>query len=226
MKDARLRRERVATSRSSAKSDGPARLPTRRYLVAFVLAGGLLSLGNGAIVPFFNVYLATLGLPTRIIGLVYASASLIGALCGLAAPLVSRRLGTLRAVTVIRYVPIPFFALLVPWPTVPLAVAAFLARSISISMAWPIDSTLITDLLPDAERAHAFSFHSAAWNIGFALASLLSGYAIVALGYRPAFAAYAVFCTAAVAYTALQLRDHPAAQHRPTPAPSSVEGDD
>jgi predicted MFS family arabinose efflux permease len=180
--------------------------------VAFVLAGALLSLGNGAVFPFFNVFLANLGLPTRVISLVYAGASLVGAFCGLWGPAVARRIGPLRAVTIIRFAPIPLFALLVLWQTASLAVLAFLVRSISISMAWPLDSTLIAELLPDTQRAHAFGFRSAAWNVGFACASLLAGYSIVRYGYGPVFASYVLFCTLAVVYTASALSDHPAAR--------------
>ncbi|MDW8058911.1 MAG: MFS transporter [Thermomicrobium sp.] len=214
MHDAKARPSEPNRSATGTMPTVTGRRATRRYFVAFVLAGGLLSLGNGAVVPFFNVYFAGLGLPTRVIGIIFAVSSLVGALCGLLAPAVARRLGPLRAVTVIRSVPVLFFALLLVWPTVATAVTAFLVRTISISMAWPIDSTLIAELLPAAVRGDAFGFRSAAWNVGFALASLLGGYAIVRYGYGPVFAAYVVFCTAAVLYTAARLSDHPAAHGR------------
>ncbi len=211
MRTARLRRTQVTSTLPVLGHEAGQQPKVRRYLVAFVVAGGVLAIGNGAVVPFLNVYLATLGLSTRAIGIVFAAASLLGALCGLFAPIAARHLGPLRAVTVIRLVPVLFFALLLVWQTVPLAVLAILMRAISISMAWPIDSTLIADLLPSKDRANAFGFRSAAWNIGFASASFVAGQAIVRFGYAPALATYVLFCSLAVAYTALRLRDHPAA---------------
>ncbi|MCX2726038.1 MFS transporter [Thermomicrobium sp. 4228-Ro] len=213
MREAKTHQQRTATQRDTQRVDPNDLRRIRKYLMAFVLAGALLSLGNGAVLPFFNVFLANLGLPTRVIGLVYAGASLLGAFCGLWGPAVARRIGPLRAVTIIRLAPIPLFALLVLWQTSSLAVLAFLVRSISISMAWPLDSTLIAELLPDTQRGHAFGFRSAAWNVGFACASLLAGYTIVEYGYGPVFASYVLFCTLAVIYTASALSDHPAAQH-------------
>ncbi|MCS7051027.1 MAG: hypothetical protein NZL87_05385, partial [Thermomicrobium sp.] len=189
---------------------------------AFVLAGGLLSIGNGAVVPFYNVFLTTLGLSAQAIGVFYAAASLTGAVLGLFAPAVARALGPLHAATFIRFAPIPLFALLALFPATPLAIVAHLVRMTSISMAWPIDSMLIAEVLPSAVRANAFSFRSAAWNLGFAVASLLSGQLIVALGYGPAFAIYALFCTLAVAYFQRRFRQHPAAQgHRGRVQPAS-----
>ena len=217
MQQAKTRPLPPTDQRERERADPSSRRRMRRYLVAFVLAGALLSLGNGAVLPFFNVFLATLGLPTRTIGLIYAGTSLFGALSGLLGPTLARRLGPLPAVTLIRFTPIPLFALLAFWQTAPLAILAFLFRSISISMAWPIDSTLIADVLPDTQRANAFGFRSAAWNIGFACSSLLAGYIIVDHGYRPVFVSYAFFCTLAVIYTAVALSEHPAARRTRLP---------
>ncbi|GBD21773.1 hypothetical protein HRbin28_02232 [bacterium HR28] len=195
----------------------------RRYLTAFVIAGGLLSIGNGAVVPFYNVYLDTLGLSARTIGVIYAVASLVGALFGLVGPAIARICGPLRAVTIIRFAPVPVFASLMLLQAIPLAIAAHVIRMISISMAWPIDSMLVAETLPSRARANAFSFRSAAWNIGFAAASFLGGRLIVTFGYVPVFALYTLFCTAAIAYFVQQFRHHPAAHARAGSIPSVSE---
>ncbi len=186
----------------------------RRYLIAFVLAGGLLSIGNGAVVPFYNVYLATLGLSARTIGVIYAVASLVGAIFGLVGPTLARICGPLRAVTLIRLAPVPVFTALILFQAIPLAIAAHVVRMISISMAWPIDSMLVAETLPSRARANAFSLRSAAWNIGFSAASFLGGHLIVTFGYVPVFVLYALFCTAAIAFFVQQFRHHPAAHAR------------
>ncbi len=172
----------------------------RRWVIAFALTGGILSLGNGAIVPFYNVFLDSLGLSARTIGVVFAAANLIGALFGLLGPAVARALGPLRAVILIRFLPIPLFVLIALLPLVPLAILTHIVRMISISMAWPIDSLLVAELLPSAARAQAFSLRSATWNIGFSSASLLGGYLIAAYGYAPVMVAYVLFCTLAILY--------------------------
>ena len=70
---------------------------------------------------------------------------------------------------------IPFYLLLIFTPSISLAVLAFLIRQASISMAWPIDSTFISEVLPPRARSGVFGLRSSAWNGGFALASYLAG---------------------------------------------------
>jgi len=210
----RAPRRRVSSTSDTAAgpaAEGLSSKQIRVYLFTFVVAGGLLSLGNGAVVPFYNVYLNGLGLSAETIGIVFAAASLIGAVFGLLGPAIAQRLGPLAAVTVLRLLPVFFYAPLTVVQSIPFAISAHIVRMISISMAWPIDSMLIAETLPPAARAHAFSLRSAAWNIGFAGASFVAGRIIVQAGYAPAFVAYCAFCTLAVAYFSLRFRHHPAA---------------
>lgn len=188
----------------------------RRHALAFVAAGGILSLGAGAVVPFYNVFLASIGLRPSVIGLVYALANLLGAGVGLLAPAVARRLGSLLAVVLIRLAPVPFFLLLALTPAVPIAVLAHVTRAMSISMAWPIDSMMVADVLPPEARAGAFSLRSAAWNLGFALASFLAGSAIVAYGYGPVFVVFGLATMLSVGLFVANFHDHPAAKRRET----------
>jgi MFS family permease len=186
----------------------------RRHSIVFVATGGLLSLGAGAVVPFYNVFLASIGLGASTIGVVYALASLLGALLGLLAPVVTRELGSLNAVLVIRLFPVPFYLALTVLDAIPLAVVAHVVRTISISLAWPIDSTMVAEILPAKSRANAFSYRSAAWNLGFALASFIAGPVIVAHGYAPVFLAFVLFSVLSMVLFALNFRGHPATQRR------------
>ena len=60
-------------------------------------------------------------------------------------------------------------------------------------MAWPIDSTFIAEVLPPRARANVYSLRSGAWNLGYALTSLIGGVIIVADGYRPTFVIFCIF---------------------------------
>jgi len=182
------------------------------YLIAFVLAGGLLSLGSGAAVPFYNVFLSDIGMRTSQIGFVYALGNLLGAFFGLFSPPLARRFGPLGAVSVIRFAPVPLFALLALLPNPGLAILAHLVRMVSISMAWPIDSTLVADVLPGRLRATAYSWRSAAWNLGWAGASLVAGRVIVSTGYGPVFLAFCLFTILSIGVMVGVFRTHPAAQ--------------
>jgi len=186
----------------------------RRHSAVFVATGGLLSVGAGAVIPFYNVFLASLGLGASTIGIVFAFASLLGAFCGLFAPVIARKLGSLNAVLVVRLFPVPFYLALTVLDTIPLAVIAHVVRAISISLAWPIDSTMVADILPPKARANAFSSRSAAWNLGFAFASFVAGPVIVAHGYAPVFLTFVVFSVVSMALFAINFRGHPATQPR------------
>jgi len=179
---------------AAREAEGPAeRRQVRRDVSVFVLIGGLMALGAGMVMPFYNVYLTTLGASSQEIGYIFALGGLCAATVGLAAPALSRRYGSLRAVPIVRLSVVPFYVMLIVSPTVGIAVLAHIVRQTSISMAWPIDSTFIADVLPPRARASVYGLRSAAWNVGFSVASLIGGAIIVNLGYDVTFAGLIVF---------------------------------
>src|SRR5262249_4226694 len=104
---------------------------------------------------------------------------------------------------------VPFYLPLVFFPSYGLAVAAFVSRQITISMAWPIDSTFIGELLPPRARAGIYGLRSTAWNVGFALASFAAGRIIVASGYHWTFVSIVVFTSLAAVIFFAYYRRHP-----------------
>jgi MFS family permease len=186
----RPRETRTAAAAETHQSDSRR---IRVDLAVFVACGGLMSLGVGMVQPFYNVYLSELGASSRQTGLIFALGGAVAAVIGLSAPSVASRFGALRAVLLLRSSFIPFYLILIFAPSIPMAVVAFLARQIAISMAWPIDSTFIGDILPPEARSSVFALRSAAWNLGFAGASYLAGNIIVRSGYELTFFSLSVF---------------------------------
>ena len=170
----------------------------RQRVLIFVAVGGIMSLGAGAVFPFYNVYLESLDFSAGQIGLVYSAAGLMAAGLGLLSPYLAKRLGSVRAVVLVRLAPVPFYFLLMASPLGPIAIAAHMMRNTSINMAWPIDSTYVSEILPAKARASVFSYRSGAWNLGWALSSWLTGQLIVRYGYNVSFAAYTFFMIAAM----------------------------
>ena len=170
----------------------------RRHMMVFIAIGGLMSLGAGAVFPFYNVFLESRGASSGQIGIIYAAAGLTAAFVGLFSPWVAHRFGSLKATVLVRLSPMPFYLLLMATPVLPVAIAAHIFRTTSINMAWPIDSTYISEILPAKARASVFSFRSGAWNLGWSLSSLIAGYAIVRYGYNVSFAAYVIFMSLAM----------------------------
>jgi MFS family permease len=185
------------------------RRQVRQDMGVFVLVGGLMSLGVGMVVPFYNVFLISLGADARDVGLVFALGSAVAAVIGLAAPAFGRRLGALNAVFVLRVMIAPFYLLLVARPSIGLAVISHLVRQTSISMAWPVDSTFIGDLLPPKARASVFGLRSAAWNIGTAIAAFIGGRIIVRTGYDWTFVSMVGFTALSACVFTLYYRRHP-----------------
>ncbi|HET7034686.1 MAG TPA: MFS transporter [Thermomicrobiaceae bacterium] len=193
------------------------RRQVRRDLVVFVAVGLCLSLGAGAVVPFYNVFLSSVGARPGEIGTIFSLASAVAAVVGLAAPLAARKLGTLPAVLLVRISPAPFFFLLALSPTVGMAALAMSVRATSGNMGWPIDSTYIAEILPPEARANAFSFRSGAWNLGYALASFVAGEVIVSVGYVPTFVAFGITIVASTLGFVLYFRGR---------SPSAAPADD
>lgn len=175
----------------------------------FVLVGLGTAVGAGLVAPFYNVFLQSLGASPREIGLVYAAGGIAAAIIGLGAPMVSRRYGSLSAVLLIRGAPLPLFLLLAFAPWYGLAIISHVVRQVSINMAWPVDSTFISELLPARLRASVFGWRSATWNLGIGLASIAGGSLIVRVGYGPSFAGFALFTAGAIALYYIYYLRHP-----------------
>ncbi len=182
---------------------------TRRDMMVFVMIGLIMSLGSGAVVPFVNVFLESIGSRPSQIGIVFSVAGVVAALVGLLAPAMYKRLGALVASMIVRMASAPLYLLLAFNPQMGYAVAAQIVRSTSISMAWPIDSSFISDVLPPKARANAFSLRSAAWNLGYAMSSLVAGEVIVGRGYQLTFVVYAVTIVLASVLNGVYFWKHP-----------------
>ncbi len=183
---------------------------TRRDVMIFVLIGLIMSLGSGAVVPFVNVFLESIGSRPSQIGIVFSVAGVVAALAGLLSPSLYKKFGALVSSMLIRASSAPMYLILALSPQMGYAVAAQIIRTTSISMAWPIDSTFISDVLPPKARANAFSLRSAAWNLGYAISSLTAGVVIVTSGYRLTFAVYGLTIVMAAALNGLYFWRHPA----------------
>lgn len=199
----------LAAQRAGDDETPRERRQARRDVTVFVAVGGLMAVGVGMVGPFYNVYLAGQGASARQIGYIYAVGGLSAAMIGLAAPALAMRLGSLRAVLLVRLSVVPFFLLLIVAPGLGIAVLAQVVRATSISMAWPLDSTFIAEVLPSRFRASVFGWRSAAWNLTFSGASLLAGWLIVRFGYTWSFLSLAVFATASVGLFVGYFRQHP-----------------
>jgi MFS family permease len=187
----------------------PTRQQVRRDILVFAGATGILALGIGAIMPFYNVYLNTLGARPSAIGMIFALAGIVAAIVVLVVPVLSRKVGDLNALLWVRLAPAPIFLLLVVFPHLWIAAIAHIMRTTTISMSWPLDSGVMGNVLPPRARATGFSIRSGLWNLGYAISSLAAGIVIVAFGYAPTFVAFAAFSAISTVLFVEYFRRHP-----------------
>ena len=176
------------------------RKQSRRDNTAFALVGGFMALGTGMLIPFYNVYLSSLGASPGAVGTLFSVSSLIGGIASLGAPLIARRLPPLPAVAVLRSISVPM-ALVVGlgFSGLPFASALYAIRTIGTSLSWPIESSTIGNVIDPRNRVSLFGMRSAAWNGGLAFSSWVGGAIIVHFGYRPVHILYVLAYIAAMA---------------------------
>jgi MFS family permease len=193
MKEPRKQRG-LHRSKASQQEETPAeRKRTRMDMAQFVLMGGLMSIGVGMIWPFYNVYLKSLGSSNDQVGYIFALGGLVAAVAGLIAPMLVTRVGAINATLALRLSVVPFFIPLIFVPSLGIAILGMLWRSGTASIAWPIEVTFISEVLPQRARASVFGLRSSIWNLGYALATYLGGVLIVAYGYWPSMVSFVVF---------------------------------
>jgi MFS family permease len=183
-------------SKASGVDETPAeRKRTRMDTAQFVLMGGLMSIGVGMIWPFYNVYLKSLGSSNDQVGYIFALGGLVAAIVGLLSPMIVARAGAVNSTLALRLSVVPFFIPLIFFPSLGIAVLGMLWRSGTASLAWPIEVTFISEVLPQRARAGVFGLRSSVWNLGYAAATYLGGLLIVARGYGPSMVSFVVFST-------------------------------
>ena len=204
------RQRGMALTSGSLIQSGHATRRVRHDMAIFVAVGGLFSVSAAAIVPFYAVYLQDLGATSSVIGTVFALSGVAGAIVGIFAPPLARRFGVLPVAAGARFAGVPLLVLLIFVPGLKLAFLAYIVRAVAMTLAWPIDSNLISEVLPGRQRATVFSLRSAAWNCSWAVSSFLVGKLIVATNsYNVVFITSSLFATLALVLFTVYFWRHP-----------------
>ncbi len=135
---------------------------------------GLIGLGAGLFIPYFNLYfVAHLGISTSLYGVITALSTLLMALATLAGPFFAARLGKVRGAVIAHLASLPFLLILGFSQALPLVLAAYLVRWSLMNMAEPVLLSFFMGVVRPAERATANSAYNLSfwglWAIGGAL---------------------------------------------------------
>jgi MFS family permease len=145
---------------------------------------GLIGLGAGLFIPYFNLYFVQhLGLSTDLYGLITAGATLLMALTTLAGPFFAAKLGKVRGAVIAHLASLPLLFTLGLTRALPLVLGAYLVRWSLMNMAEPVLLSFFMCIVPQEQRAAANSAYMLSfWGL-WALGSTLGGFIIASNNY-------------------------------------------
>jgi len=123
-------------------------------ILKLILTTGLVGFGAGFIVPLFNMYFADkLHASEEQIGVIFALGQVALAIGTLLAPVLSSKIGKVKAVVLCQVCSIPFISMIALSETLEPAGFSYLVRGALMNMAGPIGSTFAMEVVQSTERA-------------------------------------------------------------------------
>jgi len=171
IKEKPYQKNNATTSRFSLKA-----IQSRAIIGKLVLTSGLIGLGAGLILPFFNVFFKNkLQATPEQIGIIFALGNVMTAVGIVLAPVVSGRLGKVRAVAFTQLSSIPFIFGIAFSPNLGFAAISYLARGALMVMGAPIYQNLAMEVVQTEEIALTSGFTTMADSIPRAVGSSIAG---------------------------------------------------
>lgn len=157
-------------------------------MARLVLPNILVGLGAGATIPFLNVFIeGKFHINYASLGSLFAWTSLATALTALLQPLLVKYLGQLQAVLIVQASSLPFLAMLGFAPHLWMVTLALFTRGALMNAAGPVYSAYAMSALPEEDRPMYSAVNIIAWDMGWAISSVLSGVVRGALPFGTAF---------------------------------------
>lgn len=158
------------------------------------LVQGLIGLGAGLFIPYFNLYFVQhLHASSALFGLIDGGANAVNALLTLLAPWLAQRIGKIPTIAFTRLLSIPLLLIIGLTSFLPLASLFYLFRQGTMDMANGIFQVYSMEAIPEQRRGVANSAYQAVFQGAESVTTPLGGVIIAHLGYIPVFVAGAVF---------------------------------
>ena len=155
---------------------------SRDPLVKYVLSSGLIAFGAGMVVPLMTAWLGLqYGISDAVSGPILGVSSLVTGVATLAAPVLARRIGLVKAITLTQGFSTVFMFAIPLSPSYVSAGFAYTFRSFLMNMANPLEQSMIMGIVIEDERGAASGVSSALWSLPNALSSIVGAY-LMALG--------------------------------------------
>ncbi len=157
------------------------RSPKVRKLIA---VNGLIGIGAGMIVPFFNVYFHNLlSATTDQIGLIFSTGELVMIAGLMVIPLIVERFGKVKTIALTELASIPFLIMLAFTANIYVAAFAYIMRMTLMNMAGPAINSFNMELVGDEQRATVSSLTSTSGYLCQSLSAYLSGVMMAGSNY-------------------------------------------
>jgi len=173
----------------ASKPRAPLRRADIRLFGRLLLPDALQACGAGAIIGFLPLFFALrFGLASDQLGLLFTFTGILGGVAALSAPLVARRLGDTRAITILMCT---VAVCVVGTAAVPLLVGAIAGEVLRAGLRGTIDpiyTPFAMGQVPPERRGTLGGLYNVTYATGFSLGPLASGWLQVQYGFLPAFA--------------------------------------
>jgi MFS family permease len=152
------------------------RIKNMGLILKFTLLSGIVGLGAGFTIPYFNVFFKEiLGAHENFIGLLFGVGSIFVAVSTLFSPLISERIGKVKTVFLGELSSIPFLIIIAFSENLWVASLGYVIRGGLMNMANPVLNAFTMEMVEKEERATASAMTMVAWQVGWAITSKISG---------------------------------------------------
>jgi MFS family permease len=172
----------------------------RSRIFQMCLPNLLIGFGAALLIPYLNLFFRQrFSVSDSTLGVLFSLSAVFTGLATMVAPRVARGLGSkIRAVIVTQTGSLVFLLLLGFVPFLPGAAAAFFLRSGLMNMSVPLYSAFCMESSPAGKRGVISSLLQVAWQAGWAVGPLLSGFVQSRWGFTPLFLATSLFYAMAI----------------------------
>jgi len=161
----------------------------------------LIGFGAALLIPYLNLFFRQrFSASDSMLGVIFSASAVFTGAATMLAPRISRRLGSkIRAVIVTQAGSLVFLLIMGFAPLFPAAAGAFFLRAGLMNMSVPLYSAFCMEHSSDCKRGLISSFIQVAWQAGWAVGPMISGFVQARWGFGPLFLATAGFYAAAIA---------------------------
>lgn len=165
-------------------------LATPIPLLKLLVSPALISIGAALLIPYLNIFFRQrFAVGDRALGAIFAALGIATGLATLVGPLISARVGKIRAIVWTQVLALPFLALMGASPLLGVVLGAALMRAALFNLGTPLYDAFAMERIEERARPTAIGLLNGAASIGYAFAPLISVRVQAAYGFGPLFVA-------------------------------------